>query len=460
MTEDNSYSHTSTAVQRARLRGRAACRACEVAHQPRGRDPHQVAGPVQRLLQEAGARRPQSFTEDGFFRTGDLGERRADGLLKITGRAKELFKTAKGKYVAPAPIENELNAHAMVELSMVSGVGQPSAYAMVVLAESLRPKLGDPAVRAQVQAELGALLQAVNRPLADYEQLRMIVVAREPWAIENGCLTPTMKIKRSRIEASVPPQVEGWYAAQGTVSLGLSGDCRHRQTHERIRPPAARRRSRRCGAAGARRALHLHAVRRPHLADPHRVQGARHPHRRRARRGHRRLRRRCQRAAFRSAGRRRGDGRAGHHEHHHRAEERAARAIAADPDRRRRADRAAGARRAAGHRPAAARRAARQAFHQDPPRARARPGGRRGLRAGRLRRAGAGVHRMPGRPALRRGLDPPVVRRCGGQGHVDRRPCAALVSEPPCREDVRRQREARRTSGARGRGRRARPMPA
>ena len=47
-----------------------------------------------------------SFTEDGFFRTGDLGERRADGLLKITGRAKELFKTAKGKYVAPAPIEN------------------------------------------------------------------------------------------------------------------------------------------------------------------------------------------------------------------------------------------------------------------------------------------------------------------------------------------------------------------
>jgi long-chain acyl-CoA synthetase len=56
-----------------------------------------------------------------------------------------------------------------------------------------------------------ALLAQVNRELADYEQLRMIVVAREPWSIENGCLTPTMKIKRSRIEAGVEPQLRAWY---------------------------------------------------------------------------------------------------------------------------------------------------------------------------------------------------------------------------------------------------------
>jgi long-subunit acyl-CoA synthetase (AMP-forming) len=152
-----------------------------------------------------------SFTEDGFFRTGDLGERRPDGMLRLTGRAKELFKTAKGKYVAPAPIENRINVHPMVELSLVSGVGQPAAYAIVVLAEDLRPRIGEPGVRAQVQAELERLLETVNRELADYEQLRMIVVAREPWSIENGQLTPTMKIRRSRIEAAVAPQVERWY---------------------------------------------------------------------------------------------------------------------------------------------------------------------------------------------------------------------------------------------------------
>ena len=71
----------------------------------------------------------QCFTEDGFFRTGDSGERNAEGLLKVTGRVKEPFKTAKGEYVAPAPIENRLNAHPMVEQSLVSGVGQRAPYA-------------------------------------------------------------------------------------------------------------------------------------------------------------------------------------------------------------------------------------------------------------------------------------------------------------------------------------------
>ena len=158
-----------------------------------------------------------SFTPDGFFHTGDLGERRPDGLLKITGRAKELFKTAKGKYVAPAPIENLLNAHPMVEMSIVSGVGQPAAYAMVVLAESLRPRQADAAVRRQVEAEMEQLLQRINRSVAEYEHLQMIVVASEPWSIENGTLTPTMKIKRSRIEALVEARLEDWYRADGRV---------------------------------------------------------------------------------------------------------------------------------------------------------------------------------------------------------------------------------------------------
>jgi long-chain acyl-CoA synthetase len=153
----------------------------------------------------------QSFTDDGFFRTGDLGEIRPDGLLKITGRAKEQFKTAKGKYVAPAPIENRINAHPMVELSIVSGVGQASAYAMVVLAETLRPRQNDASLRQEVEQELTRLLDSINGSVADYERLQMIVIAQEPWSIENGCLTPTMKIKRARIEALAQPQMERWY---------------------------------------------------------------------------------------------------------------------------------------------------------------------------------------------------------------------------------------------------------
>jgi long-chain acyl-CoA synthetase len=159
----------------------------------------------------------QAFTDDGFFRTGDKGERGPDGLLKLTGRVKELFKTAKGEYVAPAPIENKLNAHPMIELSLVSGMGQSAAYAMVVLAEDLRRRVAEGAVRAQVQAELGRLLEDVNRELAPHERLRMIVVANEPWSIENGLLTPTMKIRRNRIEAAVTHTIETWYSTSSAV---------------------------------------------------------------------------------------------------------------------------------------------------------------------------------------------------------------------------------------------------
>lgn len=157
------------------------------------------------------------FTEDGYLRTGDLGEVRADGQLKLTGRKKEMFKTAKGKYVAPAPIENIINEHAMVELSLVSGVGQVAAYALIVPSEGVRPRLTDAAFKAEFQREMEGVLKKVNAQVADYEQLRMLVVLSEPWSIENGCLTPTMKIKRSRIEALVSGRVEAWYASKGEV---------------------------------------------------------------------------------------------------------------------------------------------------------------------------------------------------------------------------------------------------
>ena len=157
------------------------------------------------------------FTDDGYFRTGDRGERRADGLLKITGRVKEIFKTSKGEYVSPAPIENKINAHHLIEACMVSGAGQAQAYGMVVLAETVRPQQNDAQFRKDVEQQLTALLSEVNASLPPYEKLQMIVVAKEPWTIENGSLTPTMKIKRSRIEANVGPKVESWYSTKGAV---------------------------------------------------------------------------------------------------------------------------------------------------------------------------------------------------------------------------------------------------
>ena len=104
----------------------------------------------------------ECFTEDEFLKTGDRGEIDANGTLKITGRVKELFKTSKGKYIAPAPIENIINNDSHIELSMVSGSGNPQAHAVVQLSEELRPKMGDASVRKDVESALTSLLQKVN----------------------------------------------------------------------------------------------------------------------------------------------------------------------------------------------------------------------------------------------------------------------------------------------------------
>jgi long-subunit acyl-CoA synthetase (AMP-forming) len=216
MTEDCAYSFTSNAAHNAPGYVGVKMKGVEARLSPEGevliKSPGQLVGYYKRLDLDA-----ESFTPDGFFRTGDLGEFSPDGMLKLTGRAKELFKTAKGKYVAPAPIENLINAHPMVELSLVSGVGQPAAYAMILLSETLRPRQHESSVREQVNAELSRLLDEVNAAVADYEQLKMFVIAREPWSIENGCLTPTMKIRRGRIEKMLEPEIERWYANKQKV---------------------------------------------------------------------------------------------------------------------------------------------------------------------------------------------------------------------------------------------------
>ena len=152
-----------------------------------------------------------AMTDDGYLKTGDRGEIDSAGRLKITGRVKELFKTSKGKYVAPAPIENLINSSSKVELSCVSGSGRPKPYAVVMLAEDVRKKLGDASVRDELTAELKALLGEVNTQVEEFERLGFIAVAKGEWVIENGFLTPTMKIKRNVIEDTYTPLLDAWY---------------------------------------------------------------------------------------------------------------------------------------------------------------------------------------------------------------------------------------------------------
>jgi long-chain acyl-CoA synthetase len=153
----------------------------------------------------------QCFTADGFFHTGDRGELDEAGRLRITGRVKELFKTSKGKYVAPVPIENRLGAHPFVEAICVTGHGEPQPFALLmVAADKYRQAQADASIHAQLDAELSALLEQVNGSLEHHEQVDYLVVVKEPWTIESGLLTPTLKIRRSQIESRYLARATQW----------------------------------------------------------------------------------------------------------------------------------------------------------------------------------------------------------------------------------------------------------
>ena len=154
----------------------------------------------------------EMIDDERWLHTGDRGEIDADGRLRITGRVKELFKTSKGKYVAPAPIENRLLAHQQIEQACVSGASMPQPYAIVVLSEAARDQA--PAV---VDRELAAMRDETNAALDPHERLQAIVIAREPWTVENGLLTPTLKLKRNAIEERYAPNLKAWYESGGTV---------------------------------------------------------------------------------------------------------------------------------------------------------------------------------------------------------------------------------------------------
>ncbi len=153
----------------------------------------------------------ECYTEDGFFKTGDRGQYLANGLLRITGRSKELFKTSKGKYVAPVPIENLLNSDQNLELSCVSGVGRPACYAVIQLGEGDFKNFSDQQFRDELSPKLESLLNSVNAQIEEFERVQFLAVVNSEWQTANNFLTPTLKIKRDIIESTYAPFLDEWY---------------------------------------------------------------------------------------------------------------------------------------------------------------------------------------------------------------------------------------------------------
>ena len=145
----------------------------------------------------------ETFEDDGWVHTGDRGRMDEEGHLYITGRVKEIFKTAKGKYVAPAPIEGRFLETSLAEQACLTGPGLAQTVMILVLAEGASGKSDE---------ELGtALLEhtaALNRGLDKHEQIGALIVSRTPWSQENRVLTHTLKIKRDQVEERFAREIE------------------------------------------------------------------------------------------------------------------------------------------------------------------------------------------------------------------------------------------------------------
>ncbi|MCF5871254.1 AMP-binding protein [Aeromonas veronii] len=154
----------------------------------------------------------EAIDAEGWLHTGDMGKLDKEGYLIITGRMKDVFKTAKGKYVAPVPIEGLLGQEPIIEQLCVIGYGMPQPIALVQLAESAMK--GN---REEVNARLEAARVRVNDQLESHAKIRGILVVKTPWNIENGVLTPTMKIKRHLLEQKYAQVGDRWPSSQVVV---------------------------------------------------------------------------------------------------------------------------------------------------------------------------------------------------------------------------------------------------
>jgi len=170
----------------------------------------------------------KSFTPDGWFCTGDIGKLE-DGFLSITDRKKELLKTSGGKLIAPQPIENKLKANTLVGNAAL--VGDKHKFACVLISPNFAALEGwargqgiATADRAalvkepKVVAEYKAIVAKVNATLAHFEDIKRIAVVPDEWSVENGELTPSMKLKRRVVEKKYEAEIADFYKDEATAS--------------------------------------------------------------------------------------------------------------------------------------------------------------------------------------------------------------------------------------------------
>ncbi|EGQ7964424.1 AMP-binding protein [Vibrio vulnificus] len=146
----------------------------------------------------------EAFDKEGWLHTGDIGRLDAEGYITIQGRKKDTFKTAKGKFVSPVPIENKLFEYSRVEMMCLIGLGLPAPILLVV------PHNFPNFDRDRYERTTKRVIAKMNAELESHEQIKGVLMIKDPWSIDNGILTPTLKIKRHVLEQKYHEVGQNW----------------------------------------------------------------------------------------------------------------------------------------------------------------------------------------------------------------------------------------------------------
>ncbi len=149
---------------------------------------------------------------DGWMHSGDRGTLDENGFVRVIGRVKDAFKTSKGSYVTPNPLEEVIMKNEFVEQVCVAGLGIPQPIALINLSE-----IGATADKALVEQSMLSTIEGLNNTRANFERISTVVIQQTHWSIDNELLTPTLKVKRGKMDDRFGQDYLGWHEASDTV---------------------------------------------------------------------------------------------------------------------------------------------------------------------------------------------------------------------------------------------------
>jgi long-chain acyl-CoA synthetase len=149
---------------------------------------------------------------DGWLHSGDCGEIDEQGFLRVTGRVKDAFKTSKGSFVTPNPLEEAISENKFVEQVCVVGLGIAQPIALINLGEAAKGHS-----KTEIADSLLNTVTQLNATRAKFEHVSTLVIHNETWSDQNGFLTPTLKVKRTELDKAFGRQYLDWHEAPDTV---------------------------------------------------------------------------------------------------------------------------------------------------------------------------------------------------------------------------------------------------